>query len=75
MGIVKDIPFVGDPHLMGEGAGHDGLDLHDPDGSAVGDDVMLLVVAGDVRENVIAVLTDTLEDIKGTVTAKTEFFA
>ena len=27
---------------------------------AVGDDVMLLVVAGDIRENVIAVLTDTL---------------
>jgi molybdopterin synthase catalytic subunit len=41
---------------------------------AVGDDVMLLVVAGDVRENVISVLTDTLEAIKRTVTAKTEFF-
>ncbi len=41
---------------------------------AVGDDVMLLVVAGDIRENVIAVLTDTLNAIKSTVTAKTEFF-
>jgi molybdopterin synthase catalytic subunit len=41
---------------------------------AVGDDVMLLVVAGDIRENVISVLTDTLEDIKRTVTVKTEFF-
>ena len=42
---------------------------------SVGDDVMLLVVAGDVRENVIAVLRDTLNAIKTTVTKKTEFFA
>lgn len=41
---------------------------------AVGDDVMLLLVAGDIRENVIAVLTDTLNLIKSTVTKKTEFF-
>ncbi len=40
----------------------------------VGDDVMLLLVAGDIRENVIAVLTDTLNQIKTTVTNKTEFF-
>ncbi|BBO90501.1 molybdenum cofactor biosynthesis protein MoaE [Desulfosarcina ovata] len=40
----------------------------------VGDDVMMLVVAGDVRENVIDVLTRTLNAIKTTVTAKTEFF-
>ena len=40
----------------------------------VGDDVMLLVVAGDIRENVISVLNDTLNDIKTTVTTKTEFF-
>ena len=42
---------------------------------AVGEDVMLLVVAGDIRENVIAVLSDTLNLIKATVTAKTEYFA
>lgn len=42
---------------------------------SVGDDVMLLVVAGDVRENVIQILTDTLNAIKATVTAKTEFYA
>ena len=42
---------------------------------AVGDDVMMLVVAGDIRENVIGTLTDTLNAIKTTVTAKTEFFA
>ena len=42
---------------------------------AVGDDVMVLVVAGDVRENVIAVLKDTLEAIKTTVTRKTEYNA
>jgi molybdopterin synthase catalytic subunit len=43
-------------------------DLH------VGDDVMLLVVAGDIRENVIAVLTETLNKVKSTVTDKTEFY-
>jgi molybdopterin synthase catalytic subunit len=41
----------------------------------VGDDVMLLVVAGDIRETVIRVLSDTLNAIKTTVTHKTEFFA
>ena len=40
----------------------------------IGDDVMLLLVAGDIRENVIAVLTDTLNQIKTTVTNKTEFY-
>ncbi len=40
----------------------------------VGDDVMYLVVAGDIRENVIATLADTLDAIKSTVTQKTEFF-
>ena len=40
----------------------------------VGEDVMLLVVAGDIRENVIAVLRETLDAIKTTVTEKTEFF-
>jgi molybdopterin synthase catalytic subunit len=40
----------------------------------VGDDVMYLVVAGDIRENVISTLTDTLNAIKTTVTSKTEFF-
>ncbi len=41
----------------------------------IGDDVMLLLVAGDIRENVIAVLTDTLNLIKSTVTSKTEYFS
>jgi molybdopterin synthase catalytic subunit len=41
---------------------------------SVGDDVMLLVVAGDIRENVIATLHDTLDAIKSTVTHKTEYF-
>lgn len=41
----------------------------------IGDDVMYLVVAGDVRENVISVLQDTLNEIKSTVTQKTEFFS
>ncbi len=41
----------------------------------IGDDVMFLVVAGDIRETVIATLTDTLNEIKSSVTSKTEFFA
>lgn len=40
----------------------------------VGDDVMFLVVAGDIRENVIQTLTDTLNQIKSRVTSKTQFF-
>jgi molybdopterin synthase catalytic subunit len=40
----------------------------------IGDDVMYLVVAGDIRENVIAALSDTLNAIKSTVTQKTEYF-
>ena len=41
---------------------------------SVGDDVMLLVVAGDIRENVIKVLSEAIDDIKSTVTKKTEIF-
>lgn len=41
----------------------------------VGDDVMYLVVAGDIRENVVAVLSDTLNAIKSSVTSKTEYFS
>ena len=40
----------------------------------IGDDVMLLLVAGDIRENVITVLAETLDLIKSTVTSKTEYF-
>ena len=41
---------------------------------SVGEDVMLLLVAGDIRENVIAVLSETLNLIKSMVTSKTEYF-
>ena len=41
---------------------------------SVGDDVMYLLVAGDIRDNVIPVLNDTLNDIKSLVTRKTEVF-
>jgi molybdopterin synthase catalytic subunit len=40
----------------------------------VGDDVMFLAVAGDIRDNVVPVLRDVLDEVKSTVTAKTEFF-
>lgn len=38
----------------------------------VGEDVMCLVVAGDIRENVISALSRVLDVIKTTVTSKTE---
>lgn len=40
----------------------------------VGDDIMYLVVAGDIRENVISALEDALNAIKSTVTHKTEVY-
>ncbi|MGD2272091.1 MAG: molybdenum cofactor biosynthesis protein MoaE [Desulfobacterales bacterium] len=40
----------------------------------VGDDVMFLVVAGDIRENVISCLQDTLNAIKIHATHKTQFY-
>ena len=41
---------------------------------SVGDDVMELVVAGDIRENVLTALSGALNEIKKSVTSKTEFF-
>lgn len=40
----------------------------------VGDDVMLLAVAGDIRENVIATLTSMINAVKSSVTHKTEYY-
>ena len=40
----------------------------------VGEDVMLVAVAGDIREHVLPVLQDTVERIKKEVTRKEEFF-
>ncbi|MBF0573644.1 MAG: molybdenum cofactor biosynthesis protein MoaE [Desulfamplus sp.] len=39
----------------------------------VGDDVMYIAVAGDIRENVIATLTETLNRVKSEVTSKEQF--
>ncbi len=50
------------------------VDINEDQDLEVGDDVMYLVVAGDVRETVIEVLSDTLNQIKKTVTSKTEYF-
>ena len=41
---------------------------------AIGDDVMFLVVAGDIRENVLESLTDTLNLVKGEATSKKQYF-
>ena len=51
------------------------VEIFDERDLAVGDDVMFLVVAGDIRENVLTVLGETLNEIKTTVTQKTEFYA
>jgi molybdopterin synthase catalytic subunit len=40
----------------------------------IGDDLLLIAVAGDIREHVIPVLTDTLNTVKKSVTSKTEHF-
>ncbi|MBF0449624.1 MAG: molybdenum cofactor biosynthesis protein MoaE [Candidatus Magnetomorum sp.] len=40
----------------------------------IGDTIMRLVVAGNIRENVISTLTDCLNTIKSTVTHKTEYY-
>jgi molybdopterin synthase catalytic subunit len=40
----------------------------------VGDDVMLVAIAGDIRENVFPVLVETVEQLKKLVTHKEELF-
>ena len=50
------------------------VEIADQKDLSIGDDVMLLVVAGDIRDRVIPVLHDTLNAIKSTVTKKTEYF-
>lgn len=50
------------------------VDIAEGQDLAVGDDVMMLAVAGDVRENVIAVLEATLNAIKESATTKEQFY-
>lgn len=50
------------------------VDINEGKNLAVGDDVMFLVVAGNIRENVIETLTDTLNLIKTEVTKKNQFY-
>lgn len=50
------------------------VDITEDRDLAVGDDVMVLMVAGDIRENVLRTLEKTLNAIKTTVTSKTEYF-
>lgn len=50
------------------------VEINEGEHLGIGDDVMYIVVAGDIRETVIEVLTNTLNLIKSTVTSKTEFF-
>lgn len=42
---------------------------------SVGDDLMILVIAGDFRENVIAAMTEAIDFIKKNVVTKKEIFA
>ncbi|MFP4159733.1 MAG: molybdenum cofactor biosynthesis protein MoaE [Desulfobacterales bacterium] len=41
---------------------------------SVGDDIMLIAVAGDIRENVLSCMSRMIDSVKQTVTAKTEYF-
>lgn len=50
------------------------IEIDDTKDLKVGDDVMFLIVAGDIRENVIGTLKETLDRIKKAVTSKTEFY-
>ncbi len=51
------------------------IDIAEEKKLTVGDDVMFLVVAGNIRENVISALEETLNAVKTIVTRKTEYFA
>lgn len=50
------------------------VEIDDDKHLKVGDAVMHLVVAGDIRDHVIDVLTDTLNAIKTTITEKKQYF-
>lgn len=50
------------------------VDINENKPLSIGEDVMFLIVAGDIRDNVIPVLNETLNAIKKDVTTKTEFF-
>ena len=63
-----------DTHTSRPGIVDIAVEIYSDRDLVVGDDVMVLVVAGDIRENVIHTLHDTLDAIKSTVTQKTEFF-
>ena len=42
---------------------------------AVGEDIMMIAVAGDFRENVLSCMTRLIDAVKQRVTTKTEYFA
>ena len=50
------------------------VEVRDGKPLAVGEDVMYIVVAGDIRENVIAALSETLNRVKSEATSKEQFF-
>jgi len=61
-------------HKKGPGIIEIAVEITDDGYLTVGDDIMLLIVAGDIRENVIPVLKKTLNDSKKIVTSKTEYY-
>lgn len=50
------------------------VDINENKTLGVGDDVMFIVVAGDIRENVIETLSETLNRVKSEATSKEQFF-
>jgi len=50
------------------------VEITDRTALAVGEEIMMVAVAGDVRENVLSAMAATIDAIKTTVTRKTEHF-
>lgn len=66
--------------LMAEYRSRDGIvdiliEIEEEKPLSIGDDVMAIVVAGNIRENVLETLSGLLNAVKAEVTSKTEHFA
>jgi len=70
----ENLKSIVDEHKKRNGIIEILIEINEDKDLSVGDDVMFLVVAGDIRENVISTLSDVLNAVKKTVTSKTEFF-
>ena len=75
--LLVHVDWPGVERLLEEARSREGivdvqLEIYDERTLYPGDDVMVLAVAGDIRENVKTVLSETLEIIKTRLTTKDE---